>query len=233
MALYAFAATKKYEPLVKDIALGAGDNGEYAANTIQMITNPVMTEGNFDQGVYVWQYGRQVADGSSIQYRTQGDVADSADYIEAQEGWIKYGSARAELDRTLSQYGWESIYDAPENLREQWKAYKDQLATDYPAWGRDQKQIDQDLSAKSVRAASLIVDNEQFWNDHKDDQMWVLVKEYVESRKTAVELMGQEGVNKTDLRDQWARYAKTLTDRDTRFAEFYYRWFDNDKLEPL
>ena len=63
--------------------------------------------------------------------------------------------------------------------------------------------------------------------------MWVLVKEYVESRKTAVELMGQEGVNKTDLRDQWARYAKTLTDRDTRFAEFYYRWFDNDKLEPL
>jgi hypothetical protein len=63
--------------------------------------------------------------------------------------------------------------------------------------------------------------------------MWVLVKEYVESRKTAVEAMQQEGVDKKDVRDQWARYAKALTDRDTRFAEFYYRWFDNDKLEPL
>lgn len=229
----AFEATKKYEPLVKDIAVGSGVNGEYESDMIQMITNPVMSEANFDQGVYVWQYGRQVADGSSLQFRTQGDVADSADYIEAQEGWIKYGQARAELDRTLSQYGWASIYDAPDNLREQWSDYKKQLGADYPAWGRDQEQIDQGLSKKAVRAAAHIVDDAQFWNDHKDDQMWVLVKEYVESRKTAVEAMQQEGVDKKDVRDQWARYAKALTDRDTRFAEFYYRWFDNDKLEPL
>jgi hypothetical protein len=231
--LDAFEATRKYRGLVNDIAVGSGELGQYESNMIQMVTNPVMSEADFDQGVYVWQYGRQVAAGSSLEFRTQGDVADAAEYAQAQEAWVKYGAGRAELDRTLDQYGWESIYDAPDNLREQWKSFKDGLEAEYPAWKADRQQIDQGLASKAVRSAQLIVDNEQFWNDHKDDQMWILVKDYVESRKRAVELMGQEGVNKTDLREQWARYGKTLSDRDTRFAEFYYRWFDNDKLEPL
>lgn len=213
---------------------------------IQLITNNGKVETDFDQSAYVWQMKNSPVPGSQETFRGQLDPIAEVKRQDVRAGWIEYNKLNSAINAQLESNGIVSINSAEAEpllrLKEQVTL---QIAAKYPEWEKDRETFTIGKWKETIRGLDTILQNENFINSLPEEvkPAWAVMQDYMDSRDYVINILqakqaegGSASLDAQEnaaLREQWDAYVATMKKTNTLFSEWYDRFLEADKLEPI
>ena len=222
--------------------------GVYQTNPylIQLITNNGQVENKFDEAAYVWQMKNSPVPGSQETFRGQLDPISEVKRQDVRAGWIEFNKLNDAINAQLETNGIASI-SSPEAeglLRFKEGAIK-AISDKYPEWANDRDTFTIGKWKETIKGIDKILQDEKFINNLSDDlkPAWAIMQDYMDSRDTVIaELQQQEALggsasidaeSNAYIREKWDVYVSTMKKSNTLFSDWYDRFLEADKLEPI
>jgi hypothetical protein len=213
---------------------------------IQLITNNGQVEQNFDQSAYVWQIENSPVPGSKETFRGQLDPISEVKRQDVRAGWIEFNKLNSAINAQLESNGIMSI-NSPEaepllRMKEQ---VTQAIGAKYPEWEKDRETFTLGKWKETIRGIDRILQDENFINNLPDEikPAWAVMQDYMDSRDYVINILqanqaegGSASLDAQEnaaLREQWDAYVATMKKTNTLFSEWYDRFLEADKLEPI
>jgi hypothetical protein len=213
---------------------------------IQLITNDGQVEQQFDQAAYVWQIENSPVPGSRESFRGQLDPISEVKRQDIKAGWIEFNKLNSAINAQLEVNGITSI-NSPEAeplLRMKEEVTK-AISEKYPEWEKDRETFTLGKWKETIRGIDRILKDEKFINNLPEEKKsaWAVMQDYMDSRDYVINILqsnkavgGSASLDAQEnaaLREQWDAYVMTMKKENTLFSEWYDRFLESDKLEPL
>lgn len=209
----------------------------------RLVTNPV-DRGEFNATVYEWSKGRPIRPGSKVNFRDVKDLESFQDQDDINRGWKAYREAKAKRDAWLEQNGYDSYMEAPQDVKDVWNAWLAQAEKNNPVWFTEKEEFSNDAAVrKTISAFTKISSDERYVKNSPDKDLWLLVQDYLEKRELVVlELEkrdragGSKDINaksNEQILTMWSEYVDKVVKSNTKFADVYDRWLENDNLQRV
>jgi hypothetical protein len=213
---------------------------------IQLITNDGKVEEKFDQAAYVWQMENSPVPGSKESFRGQLDPISEVKRQDIKAGWIEFNKLNSAINAQLEMNGILSI-NSPE--AEPLRRVKEQVIKEinqkYPEWEKDRETFTLGKWKETIRGIDRILQDENFINNLSEENKsaWAVMQDYMDSRDYVINILQSnkaiggsaslEAQENAALREQWDAYVMTMKKENTTFSEWYDRFLEADKLEPI
>ena len=209
----------------------------------QLVVNPV-DRGEFNSTVYEWSRGRPIRPGSKVNFRDVRDLESFQDQDTISRGWKAYREAKAKRDAWLEQNGYNSYMEAPQEVKDIWNAWMAQAEKDNPLWFTEKEEFSNDAAVRrTISAFTKISSDEKYVKSSPDKDLWLLVQDYLEKRELVVlelEKRDKAGGSKDitaksnePILTMWSEYVDKIVKSNTKFADVYNRWLENDNLKRV
>lgn len=209
----------------------------------QLVVNPV-DRGEFNATVYEWAKGRPIRPGSKVNFRDVKDLESFQDQDSISRGWKAYREAKAKRDAWLEQNGYNIYMEAPQEVKDVWNAWMAQAEKDNPLWFTEKEEFSNDAAVRrTISAFTKISSDEKYVKSSPDKDLWLLVQDYLEKRELVVlELEkrdragGSRDINaksNEQVLTMWSQYVDKIVKSNTKFADVYDRWLENDNLKRV
>ena len=213
---------------------------------IQLITNDGKVEEQFDQAAYVWQMENSPVPGSKESFRGQLDPISEVKRQDVKAGWIEFNKLNSAINAQLEANGIPSI-NSPE--AEPLLRMKEQVIREinqkYPEWEKDRETFTLGKWKETIRGIDRILQDESFINNlsQENKAAWAVMQDYMDSRDYVINILQSnkaiggsaslDAQENTALREQWDAYVMIMKKENTLFSEWYDRFLEADKLEPI
>lgn len=186
---------------------------------------------DFDAGVYAYQQGKQVGDGSGTTYRGKKGALEAARQANVSKGWMDYHKVTMFLDETLKARGLTSYQQkGAEDLAAAKEEYRLALARDNQDWGAAYGQRDQS------KVASFVMSMQSAWKQYpklaqRSDM--AMLQKYLQGRDMVAQALDQRGggidsKQNADIASWWAQFTTSLRDSDVGFGQMWDRILETD-----
>lgn len=213
---------------------------------IQLITNNGQVENKFDEAAYVWQMKNSPVPGSQETFRGQLDPISEVKRQDVRAGWIEFNKLNDAINAQLEANGILSINspEAESLLQFKQDAIK-AIGDKYPEWANDRETFTIGKWKETIKGIDKIIQDEKFINNLPDDlkPAWSIMQDYMDSRDSVIaELQQQEAMggsasidaaSNAYIREKWDVYVATMKKENTLFSDWYDRFLEADKLEPI
>lgn len=222
--------------------------GVYQTNPylIQLITNNGQVENKFDEAAYVWQMKNSPVPGSQETFRGQLDPISEVKRQDVRAGWIEFNKLNDAVNSQLEANGILSINspEAESLLQFKQDAIK-AIGDKYPEWANDRETFTIGKWKETIKGIDQILQDEKFINNLPSDlkPAWAIMQDYMDSRDSVMaELQQQEAMggsasidaaSNAYIREKWDVYVATMKRENTLFSDWYDRFLEADKLEPI
>ena len=222
--------------------------GVYQTNPylIQLITNNGQVENKFDESAYVWQMKNSPVPGSQETFRGQLDPLSEVKRQDVRAGWIEFNKLNSAINAQLKTNNIASV-NSPEAeglLQFKQDALK-AIGDKYPEWAKDRETFTLGKWKETIRGIDQILQDEKFMNNLPSEtkSAWAVMQDYMDSRDSVMaELQQQEATggsasidaaSNAYIREKWDIYVATMKKENTLFSDWYDRFLEADKLEPI
>lgn len=237
----AYQLFRENETLAAKIGAIGDGNGGY----LSILTNWRADAFEYSQAVRAWQMNRQYVPGvSDAVLRGSADPVKAEEQSRIEAGWVKYRQMAARRDALLAERGLISMSQpGAEDIEEAFLFGKQALIEENPVWGRELDNYQAGKWMEPVRAMFTVLQDERFMRTHGQEPVWQTMREWATTRQTVVDELARrkaeggsgsiDANSNADLSDQWTFMVGVWKQKDTRFADMYDRFLDQDKLEEI
>lgn len=209
----------------------------------RLVTNPY-DRGEFNSTIYEWSRGRPIRPGSKVKFRDVRDLQEFEEQEAVSRGWKEYREAKAKRDMWLEKNGYNTYQEAPQEVKDLWNSWMAKAEQENPAWFTEKEEFSNDAAVRrTVSALTLIAEDEKYVKNSPDRDMWLLVQDYLEKRELVVRELekrdkaggSREITAKSNepILTMWSEYIDTVVKSNTKFADLYDRWLENDNLKRV
>lgn len=223
------ATAKKYKDLI-------AQRPELAS----LIVGDVYNKGSFSNTVYKNQFNELIG-GEKVRQKLTAEQAIAEN--KKSLGWQKYGQMMNTLDAALIRSGFKSYADrGAEQFQLAKRAMVDSIRKDNDAWYEDFSTVNRAATPLNIEAMKKITSDPDLMNDPMRSELHVL-KQYIEVRdalKASLNARGQRSVSFTeagmptgdaqDIGYMLRQVQLMFMNNDTRFADVFHRYLENDDL---
>ena len=212
---------KKYQ----DVARGIG---RINPDLVGLISSGVPA-GEFDQGVYT-ALGMEEVPGTGVPYRQKKRLSLMENDLALSTAWDEYEAAKEARDKALEQLGSSINSNAARGIREAWQYFKNDYMTQKhgQAWATAINSFNDD-QGNTLQGIQVLLDNENFMNEHGNEPMWMQVRDYMEARAAAQQAIRQ-GADSGAVNDMWLIYREQVRYSSLLFSDFFDMYLDNDDV---
>ena len=209
----------------------------------RLVTNPI-DRGEFNSTVYEWSRGRPIRPGSKVKFRDVRDLESFENQDNVSRGWKEYRDAKAKRDAWLEQNGYGSYREAPQEVKDIWNDWMAQAEQKNPDWFTEKEDYSNDAAVRrTISAFTKISSDEKYVKNSPDKDMWLLVQDYLEKRELVIlelekrdKAGGSRDINAKSnepILNMWSSYVDKAVKSNTKFADIYDRWLENDNLQRV
>lgn len=209
----------------------------------RLVTNPV-DRGEFNATIYEWSRGRPIRPGSKVKFRDVRDLESFEEQDAISRGWKAYREAKTQRDLWLTQNGYDTYLEAPQNIKDVWNSWLAQAERDNPVWFTEKEEYSNDAAVRrTISVFTKIASDEKYVKNSPDSDMWLLVQDYLEKRELVIlelEQRDKDGGSREitaksneQILTMWSDYISKATKSNTKFADLYDRWLENDNLKRV
>ncbi|MEB3214522.1 MAG: hypothetical protein VKL39_24450, partial [Leptolyngbyaceae bacterium] len=196
-----------------------------------LVNNP---DGSYDfsSPVLNRQKAENTGPTANLAFREPLTGAEAFNRTQVSAGWDEYIASRRTLDAWMRQNNVRSLSSVP-NMQAAWSAYVADLQASNPAWAQEYTQRDDGKFTDNARGFELMLEQRP---DIAQRPEMALVQDYLASRNTLSQFLSSgQAPAKTltakanePLRAAWDAYVRDLLNRDERFADLYFQFFDGE-----
>ena len=120
--------------------------------------------------------------------------------------------------------------NAARGIREAWQYFKNDYMTQKhgQAWATAINSFNDD-QGNTLQGIQVLLDNENFMNEHGNEPMWMQVRDYMEARAAAQQAIRQ-GADSGAVNDMWLIYREQVRYSSLLFSDFFDMYLDNDDV---
>lgn len=209
----------------------------------QLVVNPY-ARGEFNSTVYEWSKGRPIAPGSSVKIRDVKSLQDFERQDAVSRGWKEFRAAKAKRDSWLERNGYTSYLEAPQSVKDLWNKWLFDYEQENPDWFTEKEKYSNSAAVRqNIEALTIISSNDKYVRSSPDTDLWVLVQDYLEKRDFIVQELerrdaegGSDNItakSNENLLKMWSDYTTKAVNSNTKFADLYDRYLENDDLQRV
>ena len=212
---------KKYQDVAREL-------GRINPDLVGLISSGVPA-GEFDQGVYT-ALGMEEVPGTGVPYRQKKRLSLMENDLALSTAWDEYEAAKEARDKALEQLGSSINSNAARGIREAWQYFKNDYMTQKhgQAWATAINSFNDD-QGNTLQGIQVLLDNENFMNEHGNEPMWMQVRDYMEARAAAQQAIRQ-GADSGAVNDMWLIYREQVRYSSLLFSDFFDMYLDNDDV---